>query len=319
VNDFPMTPESGGPARGFLERVFLTVGDGRPRAFWRLSAHLALFLFLSGCFATPLLFVPGFLTPGAIRLEVMLAAAAASAVAITLATYLARRWFDRRSFTSLGLLCHRHILPDLLVGFLIPAAQMGAVYLIEVALGWSRWDGWAWEFDAPSTVLGGLLLGLLTFILVGYQEELLSRGYQLQNLVEAVGLRRALLISSAIFALLHLANPGASFAAIVGLILAGYFLAFAWLRTRALWLSIGLHIGWNFFEGTVFGFQVSGLELPTLLRHTITGPAWITGGEFGPEAGAVMLPAYGVGLLLVVAYTRRRAGVHLKSPSETPS
>lgn len=314
-----MESDTGVTARGLLDRIFLTADDRRPRSFWRLSVHFALFLFLSGCLAAPLLLVPGIFSPGAIRLEIMLASAAAGAVAITLATILARRVLDRRSFSSLGLSRDRRAVPDLLVGFLIPAVQMATVYAIEVALGWSRWQGWAWEIDPPVTVVGGVLLGLGTFVLVGYQEELLSRGYQLQNLVEGVGLRRALLISSAIFALLHLANPGVSFVAIFGLILAGYFLAFGWLRTGALWLSIGLHIGWNFFEGTVFGFQVSGLELATVMRHTVSGPAWATGGDFGPEAGAVMLPAYVVGLLLVLAYTRRRARFLLGPASETAS
>jgi hypothetical protein len=103
--------------------------------------------------------------------------------------------------------------------------------------------------------------------------------------VDGAGLRWALFISSAIFALLHLANPGSGAASTIGLLAAGYFLAFAWLRTGRLWLSIGLHIGWNFFEGTVFGFQVSGLEPFALMRHTPSGPAWAVGGAFGPEAG----------------------------------
>jgi hypothetical protein len=109
-----------------------------------------------------------------------------------------------------------------------------------------------------------------------------------------------------IFALLHIFNPGAGPAAILGLVFAGYFLAFGWLRTGRLWLSIGLHIGWNFFEGTVFGFQVSGLDLFTLMRHTVSGPAWATGGSFGPEAGAIIIPAYILGVALILAYTRLR-------------
>ncbi len=307
------------PARSFLDRLFLTESDRRPRAFWRLSAHLAAFLFFSGCFSVPLLFFPDLLGPGPIPMELMLISAFAGTLAITLTTFLARRLLDRRSFGSLGLSLSGRAIPDLLVGFLIPAAQMATVYAVEVAFGWSRWQGWAWEVQPLSGVLAGVFLGFGAFLLVGYQEELLSRGYQLQNLVEGSGLRRALLISSAIFALLHLANPGASFAAIIGLLLAGYFLAFGWLRTGALWLSIGLHVGWNFFEGTVFGFQVSGLELFTLMRHQVSGPAWITGGDFGPEAGVIMLPAYAVGILLILAYTRHRRGILLEPGPKTAS
>jgi membrane protease YdiL (CAAX protease family) len=210
-------------------------------------------------------------------------------------------------------------LADLIIGFLIPAAQLGLVLLLELALGWTRWEGWAWKIDSATAIAVGLGMSLLVFILVGYQEELLSRGYQLQNLVDGSGLKWALFLSSAIFALLHLGNPGSGLPSTVGLLAAGYFLAFGWLRTRQLWLSIGLHIGWNFFEGTVFGFPVSGLDPFALARHSPTGPSWATGGSFGPEAGLIMLPAYALGVLLVIVYTRRRTHALAQSSTETAS
>ena len=292
--------------RSLFERLLVSPSERRARAGWRLLLHGGLALFLVTCCSLPVLFLPGALTIDRIPLHVMLASAAAGALGISAATLIARRFLDLRSFRSLGFELDRHTLGDMLVGFLIPAAQMGLVYGIEVALGWTRWEGWAWEMDPASGVAGGLLLGFAVFVLVGYQEELLSRGYQLQNLIEGSRLPWALFLSSAIFALLHIFNPGAGPAAILGLVFAGYFLAFGWLRTGRLWLSIGLHIGWNFFEGAVFGFAVSGLDLFTLMRHTVTGPAWATGGSFGPEAGAVMIPAYALGVGLVIAYTRRR-------------
>ena len=91
-----------------------------------------------------------------------------------------------------------------------------------------------------------------------------------------------------------------------GLTLAGLFLAFGYTQTRQLWLPIGLHIGWNFFEGTVFGFSVSGMDWPTLILQRPQGPELITGGAFGPEAGLIQLPALIIGGLLIYFYTRRR-------------
>jgi hypothetical protein len=140
---------------------------------------------------------------------------------------------------------------------------------------------------------------------VGWQEELLARGYWLQNLAEGLNPIWAVLISSVLFALGHLLNPNVSWNAILGLVFAGIFLAYGYLRTRQLWLPIGLHIGWNFFEGTVFGFQVSGLtEMPQLIRQVVQGPELVTGGLFGPEAGLVVLPAMALGVLLIFGYTR---------------
>jgi membrane protease YdiL (CAAX protease family) len=85
---------------------------------------------------------------------------------------------------------------------------------------------------------------------------------------------------------------------------AGVFLAVGYLQTKQLWLGIGLHMGWNYFEGNVFGFQVSGLDTFRLIHQTVAGPDWITGGMFGPEAGLIVLPAMALGVGLIYAYCR---------------
>jgi hypothetical protein len=92
--------------------------------------------------------------------------------------------------------------------------------------------------------------------------------------------------------------------AMVGIFFAGMLLAFAAVRTGKLWLSISLHIGWNFFEGVVFGFPTSGVAIYSLLHIHVTGPVLWTGGAFGPEAGLIILPALAVGAGLVWFYTR---------------
>jgi hypothetical protein len=105
---------------------------------------------------------------------------------------------------------------------------------------------------------------------------------------------------------MHGNNPGTTWASTIGLVLAGLFLAYGYIATRQLWLPIGLHIGWNFFEGTVFGFPVSGLDIYRILRHQVTGPELWTGGAFGPEAGLIVLPALALGAALIYVYSRRR-------------
>jgi membrane protease YdiL (CAAX protease family) len=302
--------------RSTLETVLLSPQDRRLRAGWRVTLQGFLVLALQLCLSLPLIFLPGVLEVGPISMTVLAASAVVGALAITAAVAIARRLLDRRSFVSLGLQMDRRTLTDLLVGFGISGAQMALVFALESGLGWLHWEGWAWEIASTGSVAVGTGLALLSFVLVGYQEELWSRGYQLQNLKEGSGLPWAVVLSSLIFALLHLGNPGAGTASTIGLFVAGAYLAFAWIRTRQLWLSIGLHIGWNFFEGTVFGFAVSGLDLTPLARHTVFGPAWATGGAFGPEAGLIVLPAYVLGVALILLYTRRR---RTAPPPETAS
>lgn len=291
-----------------LRRVFVTPGQARLRTGWRLLLHGFLVLSLSvpvTLVAVLFLFLIG-LVVDVDNNALMGVSSAASAIAFVAGTFLARRFLDRRSFFSLGFALDRHTLPDLIIGFLIPLPMLGSVFLLESALGWVEWQGWAWQSLTAGQVVVGLAGGLAMFVAVGIAEETLSRGYHLQNLAESLGLPAALLLSSALFSLLHLGNPGFTAMAGAGLVLAGLFLASGWIRTRQLWLSIGLHTGWNFFEGTFFGFAVSGLDLFRLMRHEVIGPEWVTGGGFGPEAGVIMLPALVLGTALVWVYTRGR-------------
>jgi hypothetical protein len=218
--------------------------------------------------------------------------------------FLARRLLDRRSFASLGLSWNRRAVRDLAFGFLLAGLLMGLVFLIEWMAGWLRFEGFTGEVVSWPVVLGRLAAMLLVFVAVAWQEELLARGYWLQNISEGLDLAWGVAISSGLFALAHFANPNASIQSIIGLVAAGLFLALGYLLTRQLWLPIGLHTGWNFFEGPVFGFPVSGLQFSPLVRHQVEGPEIFTGGAFGPEAGLVILPALLLGSLLIYQYSR---------------
>ena len=156
------------------------------------------------------------------------------------------------------------------------------------------------------TVVSQDLLFFIIFILVGFNEEFLFRGYHLQTITSGLNLFWGLIISSIIFGGLHLGNPNATWVSAAGIFFAGLFLAYGYIRTQQLWLSIGLHLGWNFFEGVVFGFPVSGLSIYPLMNIKVSGPVAWTGGAFGPEAGLIILPALALGAILINLYTRRR-------------
>jgi len=191
-----------------------------------------------------------------------------------------------------------------LAGITIAGLMMGLIFTLEWALGWLHIDGFAWQMQSTQVVLQGLLSVSFLFFLVGWQEELLFRGYQLQNIADGLNLAWGVILSSIIFSLAHLSNPGASSTSVLGILAAGIFLAFGYLRSKKLWLPIGLHIGWNFFEGVVFGFPVSGLDIYKLTQISVTGPRLITGGDFGPEAGLVLLPGLALGIFLVYGYAK---------------
>jgi len=289
--------------RSFLKRVLINENENRLRAGWRLLGHFTLLLVLCSCMLLP--FAAWMNATGATEL-LMLIGQFVVLLAITLSIFLARRFLDRRSFTSLGLSWSKQAAKDLLVGIAFAGLMIGAIFAIEWTAGWLEISAFAWSTSPIGEVLISVLEMLVLFILVGWQEELLNRGYWLQNLAEGTNLFWGVLISSSLFALAHLGNPNVSWNAILGLVLAGLFLAYGYLRTRQLWLSIGLHIGWNFFEGTVFGFQVSGLEnLHPLVIQTVQGPDLLTGARFGPEAGLVVVPGLLLGTALIYWYTAK--------------
>jgi uncharacterized protein len=294
------------PPRSFWKRLFLSPTEPRLRAGWRLAIQTIIMLVLLAGLGIPVVLLALILhwnTGGDLFsiLNILV-----ELIAFSSSIYLARRFLDRRSFASLGLKLDRRVFPDLLAGIAITFIMMGLIYLAMSRLGWIHFNGFAWHFDPLPVVLGQVLLYLLIFIIVGWQEELLSRGYHLQTLASGINLLWGVLISSAVFGALHLGNPNATWVSAAGIFFAGLFLALGYIRTGQLWLSIGLHIGWNFFEGVIFGFPVSGTASYPLLRIQVSGPALWTGGAFGPEAGLIVLPAILLGALLVYLYTRRR-------------
>jgi membrane protease YdiL (CAAX protease family) len=287
----------------FLKKAFQSPSEPRLRAGWRLVIHTIGYNLLLICiaipFAIPILFLE-------ISPENLLLNQAIALFAITPSVFLARHFLDKRSLSSLGLKLDLWLLFDLLAGIIITFLMMGLIFLIEWSFGWLYLEGFAWQTEPVSNVILNTLLYLGIFILVGWNEELLFRGYRLQNFTDGLNPIWGVLLSSLWFGIAHLANPNteARFFVATGIFLAGVFLAYGYLSTKQLWLPIGLHIGWNFFEGVGFGFPVSGLEIYRLTHITVGGPELWTGGAFGPEAGLVLLPGLFLGSILVFVYSR---------------
>ena len=292
----------------FIRRVFISPDETRLRSGWRLLLQTLLLLLIGLIIVIPLSILIQYIQLPPIPVLEIILNGSIQFVAITASVFISRRIFDRRTIISLGLRFDKTAVEDLLAGFLIPALMIALILIIERVLGWTEILGVTWQQNPLQTVLPSILTGLAAFIIVGWQEELLTRGYQLQNLEDGLNLPLALILSSFVFGALHLANPNSEQKLMVtlGIFLAGLFFGYAYIRTRQLWLPIGLHIGWNFFEGPIFGFPVSGLEANGLFIHNPNGPELITGGAFGPEAGLIIIPALllGVGLVYYVTHGR---------------
>lgn len=281
--------------------IFVSSDEPRMRAGWRLLLHFVFYVVLS-----VIVFLPAVLLGVDLQSIDSIPAQILSFIVYTGSVYAARRWLDKRSFKSLGLKVNPQALKDVLAGIGISVVQMGFIYVLMLALGWLTFEGFAWQFDPISTVLTSTLTLFVVFLFVGWNEEIFSRGYQLQTIASGLNLFWGIVLSSVIFGWLHLGNPNSNWVAVAGIFFAGVFLAYGYVRTKQLWLPIGLHIGWNFCEGVVFGFPVSGLDIYALTRIEITGPELWTGGAFGPEAGLIILPSLVVGAGLIYWFTKNR-------------
>jgi membrane protease YdiL (CAAX protease family) len=240
--------------------------------------------------------------------------------------YLAGRFVDRRWFRDFGLRLDREWWADLVAGLALGAVLMTGVFLVELVAGWvavtdtfridqsgfAFWPWFGWSF--------------VIYVAIGVSEEVLFRGYLLTNLSEgftwfdridakaAVGL--ATLLTSVLFGVAHAGNPSASLASTLGVALGAVMLAAGYVLTGRLALPVGLHITWNFVQGTVYGFPVSGTTHGlSVLAVEQSGPRVVTGGAFGPEAGLVGVAAATAGLGLTVGWVRWRQGSVRIDPS----
>lgn len=150
--------------------------------------------------------------------------------------------------------------------------------------------------------LNGTLLALGTLLLAALADELVFRGYPFQRLLEAANPVLATIAMTLLFTIGHGVGPGTTAGGTVSTLLLGFVLAMAYLRTRALWVGWGLHFAWNASMAVLFGLPIAGLTgfSPIISTYT-TGPAWLTGGGYGPEGSAV---AVLVLLLLLIVLAR---------------
>jgi membrane protease YdiL (CAAX protease family) len=326
----------------FVNAVFWNPEDRRLRAFWRISIQGFVWLCLIFT-ATLAIIFPVWIAAAAAQpagaqdvaqttdmlldllyAPLMMFAVQGVSLLSTLATvWLAGRFLDRRRFADFGFRFSRRWFLDLGFGLFLGAFLMTGIFIVENAVGWIGVSG---TFVSSMSGVGfwaAIWIPAAMYLCVGISEELFSRGYQLKNLSEGLNSKRfgpvpavcaATVLSSIFFGFLHGANPNVNLIGLFNITAAGILLALGYILTGELAISIGLHITWNFFQGNVFGFPVSGMEpvAARVLAVRQSGPEWITGGMFGPEGGVIGLAAIMLGSLLIllwVAATRKRIAI----------
>lgn len=201
--------------------------------------------------------------------------------AIKVAVLTAAYWYyvrriEQRAVTELA---GPGALSELIRGFVMATALIAVPVVLLWVAGYYQVQGVAFHFSLLHLFVG--------FFSVAVLEELLFRAILFRLLERSFGTAWAIFVSSALFSAVHLVNPHADVLSTVQLLVLGLLFIAAFLYTRRLWLCVGLHWGWNYAQGGLFSSPVSGAKADGLLQATMSGPAWLTGGEFGIEASVL--------------------------------
>lgn len=287
------------PEQHPLSRVFLDSGGGL-RASWRLLLVVSLYLFFLFAWNWSLYSLSIAL---AARLplfhsELLVLSVLNGTLSVLLATILMLAAVERRGlgFVGFGLApgWSRH----LAVGFAGGVAMMILIVALEAFTGHLRLSISA----AGPRDLVPLLFAFVLFALGALHEELLFRGYAFQRMMDILGPLAATLLVAAAFGAVHLGNPHVSRLAAGNTALVGILFALLYLRSRRLWLPIGLHWGWNFAEAG-FGLPVSGITIEGMpLRAEWRGAILYHGGSYGPEGSVLATAVIALATLLIVCW-----------------
>jgi membrane protease YdiL (CAAX protease family) len=223
-------------------------------------------------------------------------------VSVVIATWIMLRKVDKLPWSAIGL-DRAAASPSVVIrGAIIGALTIGAASLLLLAIHMLRIDA-----SAPGSWWGEAGRSTLILLPAAFFEELFIRGYVFALLRRAAGWRMALIVTSIVFGLLHVANPGADSESILAVIVAGFFLGGILLVTRSLYAAGAAHFAWNWVMAGGMHIAVSGMPSRNPdYRMVETGPDWLTGGPWGPEGGAAAVAAMFVVFFYLYGRNRRR-------------
>ena len=234
---------------------------------------------------------------------------------ISLLVFFRVKVIEKRSFSSIGF-NKNNWLKKYSLGFLIGLAMMSIIVLILFPFGYITVEKNPIQPVGISAIASVLVI-LLGWIIQGATEEIVTRGWLLNVLSTKYNIGVGLLISSTLFGLMHLTNPNVNYIAVINIILVGLFYGLYVIKTNDLWAVCGMHSAWNFAQGNIFGFKVSGLDVSvrSLIDLNLVGSDFVTGGIFGPEAGitATFILLASIGILLFIDKKRYFSNKPLKS------
>lgn len=199
---------------------------------------------------------------------------------LLLILWIFMKFVDKKPMLDLGFKL-KNRLPDIKLGTFWGFIIMSSAFILLNSIDEIQFQKINFNFLS-------LINSIILFVIVAFTEEVLIRGYVLRNLMLSFNKYIALIISSVIFALMHIANPNITYLSLLDLFLAGIVLGASYIYTKNLWFPIAMHFSWNLFQA-LFGFNVSGLERYSIIEFSISKKTILNGGEFGFEGSILAI------------------------------
>lgn len=286
----------------------------RLRSGWRVASYILLTIVTAGLlhvFVTPLrasLFPDSDKFGFGVNSAISLAAALVAGV-------ICLRALEKLPLQTLGVSFVGNWHKNLLYGILIGIGTFVVAILPAILSG-------GLGFNVAPTIDGqAIAASFVVLFLAAAFEEVFFRGYLLQTFTRSGLAWLPIVLTSGFFAAVHMANPNANYISTINTAIAGVWFAVAYLKTRDLWLAFGIHFAWNFFQGPIFGVELSGMKTFTnasILTETDSGPAWLTGGDYGIEASLACTAALLISIAVIGLMPSVSAASKNAEQSETP-
>ena len=207
--------------------------------------------------------------------------------------FVFRSSVDKESFVGLGF-SPKNLLKDLSIGLIVCLGILIPGFFILFFTKQIQVTGF--HFNLPN-----ILCSILLFISISIGEEIFFRGYILKNLMLSFNRWIALMASALLFSGFHVFNNDFSWISFVNLFLSGILIGLPIIYNRSLWYSISLHFGWNFIQGTIFGFNVSGHETYSIIKHKNVSSNILDNDIFGFE-GSIVCTVLSLIFIFIIAY-----------------
>lgn len=231
-------------------------------------------------------------------------------VFLTIVSVIYCHFIEKRSLRSMGL-CKQHIVRSYLLGLFIGFVMFSMVIIINVITSSMTFEIEKDKFSSLTWIY--IVLFLFGFIIQGASEEIIIRGYLMTSIGANYSIRTSVIISSVFFSFIHIGNSELALISIINFTLMGVFLALYIICFDNIWGACAIHGMWNFIQGSLYGVNVSGVNIPNSIFNAYSAEekVYINGGDFGAEGGLAVTIVMLLFLMLLLLYMRKSERVKM--------